>query len=180
MSSEFQETLSLMRERRSERNYEKKDVPVESVNAILEAGQWGPTAYNVQEARFIVLQNKKLVEEVKAFAWGCPKSAPTVVVICADKRVTDVFKGELHTTLVTEDIAMAAQNMLLMAQALGLGACIIASFSEAGVSEYLGLPPYLKPILLMSLGYVNKAAKPVGRKNQLPEITFWDGYTEEA
>ena len=179
MESEAQASLIMMRERRSERNYASKDVPLELVNTVLEAGQWAPTAYNVQEARFVVLQDPKLVEEAKAFAWGCPKSAPVVIVICADERVTEVFQGELHTTLVTEDIAMAAQNMLLMAHALDLGACVVASFSQAGVSEYLNLPSYLKPMLLVSLGYVKARSTSVARKHELSEITFWNGYTKK-
>lgn len=170
--------LDAIRRRRSIRSYKSEKPEEDIITRIIEAAQWAPTAYNAQEWRFVVVREDQLLEGLKPFAWGCPKEAPTIVVVCADGRATEIFKGELKKVLVSMDIAMAAQNMLLMAESLELGACVVASFSEQGVAEFLGLPDHLQPVLLVSVGYPRKAASVVGRKHTLSEIVSWGGLSE--
>jgi nitroreductase len=165
----------IIQRRRSVRSYKHEKPNEDAITRILEAAQWGPTAYNAQECRFVVVRDDALLEGLKPFAWGCPKGAPTVIVVCADGEATEIFKGEVKKALVTMDIAMAAQNMLLMAESLELGACVVASFSEQGVAEFLGLPSTLQPVLLVSVGHRDKKPSAVDRKHALSEITTWRG-----
>ncbi len=49
--------MKVIRERRSIRKFEARDVPVESLKIILEAGRWAPSGLNNQPWRFLVLSN---------------------------------------------------------------------------------------------------------------------------
>jgi nitroreductase len=70
---------------------------------------------------------------------------------------------------------MATQNILLAAQALGLGACVVRSFSSAGVREIVGIPDDIELELLVALGYPVEMPEPPARK-PTSEIAFRDHY----
>ena len=53
--------------------------------------------------------------------------------------------------IVYVDVGTAAQNMLNMAHALGVGSCPVTSFSQSGVAGVLGLPGNLSVELLIML-----------------------------
>jgi nitroreductase len=53
------------------------------------------------------------------------------------------------------DSAMAAQNILLAAHAMGLGSCVVASFHASAVSQLLRLPTNVEPVLLVAVGHAD-------------------------
>jgi len=174
--------LGTIKERRSVRQYEDTRVPDDVVRQILEAGHWAPSGYNVQAARFFVLQDdKKLLESFKAFAWGLPKETPCAIVVSNDERFALINRKDLVRTEVVaaENIAMVAQNMMLMAHALGLGSCVVGSYSKKGIEELLGFPEYMKSVLIVGIGYPRGEISPVPRKKPLDQITSWETYSEE-
>ena len=80
-----------------------------------------------------------------------------------------------ETYLAPVDCAMAVQNMLLAAYALGLGSCPIKSFSQIAVKEILEIPDHLEPELLVAIGYpaANPSPPP---KRPLSEIVHFNKY----
>lgn len=134
--------------RRSIRKYQEKQLEKEHLETILQAGIYAPNAGGRQSAIFVVCQDRKLNEELGALNIqklkeilnnrpvekrlplpGAedgiqPKSAfrgaPTVVTLFAPK-------GWYNFTL---DCAVAAENMMLAAQSLGVGSCMIARAAE--------------------------------------------------
>jgi len=65
------ETEKVIYNRRSIRLYKKKQVPKELINRIIEAGRFAPSAGNNQPWKFIVIQNRELIDEINA---RCKKS----------------------------------------------------------------------------------------------------------
>lgn len=61
--------------------------------------------------------------------------------------------------------------MLLSAHALGLGSCVIKSFSTSAIKKILKLPDHVEPELLVSIGYPAEEPKPPARK-QLSEVAY--------
>ena len=167
--------LEVIKGRRSIRAYKDEKAPQEMLLRILEAGEWAPTPSNVQSWRFIVVQKAAQLRALKAFSPGFPRGAPSAIVVCSDQRDMQEFEGGLRPILAAEEAAMAVQNMLLMAHALGLGACPVASFSTPGVRELLELPDHIHPILLVALGFPDEQPVPPGRK-ELTRITSWERY----
>ena len=63
--------------------------------------------------------------------------------------------------LSVADCSMAVENMVLTAYALGLGTCIVKSFSHIAVKEILEIPEGIEPELLVVTGYpAHKPAPP--------------------
>jgi len=96
------------------------------------------------------------------------EEAPTWIIICADlARQLELFKmlrvktkfgplGKLIQSIV--DATLAAQNMVLAAEALGLGTVFIGSVwdSMKKVAEILKVPNDVLPILILCIGYSNE------------------------
>jgi nitroreductase len=178
-SSKAETLLEVIKGRRSVRAFANKKVPRDLLTKILDAGHWAPSAYNNQSCRFLVFQDSPLLETLKPFAWGFPKQAPAAILICSDQRETQNLEGAVRETLVTEDAAMAAQNLLLMAHSLGLGACVVASFSREGVTELLSLPEHMRLVLLVAIGFPSGDPRPVPREKELSQVTVWESCQEE-
>jgi nitroreductase len=97
------------------------------------------------------------------------EQAPTWIIICADlARQLKLFKvlkvktkfgplGKLIPSIV--DAALTAQNMVVAAEALGLGTVFIGSVwdSMKKIAEILKVPRNVLPLLILCLGYPDEA-----------------------
>jgi nitroreductase len=142
------ETLGVIRARRSVRTFTKDDVPPEEVEHLLRAANHAPSAHNQQAWRFIVLRGEKkngLAQLVTAKAASFPRpaaallrmgaksilSAPVVIAVANTgdliRHGTDLFRVEkemahdFFRTMEIQSSAAAVQNILLAATSLGLG-----------------------------------------------------------
>jgi SagB-type dehydrogenase family enzyme len=79
-------------------------------------------------------------------------SAPAVFVIAAEYARTEARYGDRAERYAHLEAGHAAQNLLLRAVALGLGAVPIGAFDDAAVQEVLGLPPQWVPLYLIPVG----------------------------
>lgn len=143
-------------ERRSVRAFTPESVPDEVVDTILDAAQWAPSAGNCQARDYIVVEDprvKKALSEA-ALDQRFIEAAPITIVVCANERRSAHRYGrrgrELYCLL---DAAAATQNLLLAVHALGLGGCWVGAFNDRQVVEALNLPPWLKPVAIIPLGY---------------------------
>ena len=76
-----------------------------------------------------------------------PGKEPTAfIVICQD----DTLDSNLNRYM--KDIGIVAQTMLLGAVEEGLGGCMIGNFTASSLSEVLGLPENLHPLLVVAFG----------------------------
>jgi nitroreductase len=150
-------------ERRSIRVFTEKGVENKNVIKILEAGNWAPSAGNLQSRRFVVVQTlkgrKKIMECVKSARiakTGKSKimKAPVFIVICADlKKCRTRYIGRKGLLFAIQDVAASAQNMALMAHSLGLGSCWIGNFDESAIISRFGLKDGLFPMTILAVGY---------------------------
>ncbi len=167
------EVLEAIRTRRSVRKYEKRPVPEESVEKILEAGRWAPSANNSQPWSFIVLRDERVRKEVaRAATYGrFLAEAPLGIAVVIDPKAS---------THPVEDGAIATQNMLLAAYALGLGTCWIGSYGsgyEEQVKRILGIPEDKRLLSLISVGFPAESRKSARR--ELKEFVFENRYRKK-
>ena len=138
------------------RSYQDKPVPPEHIEAILEAGRWAPTAGNLQPWRFHVVRNHGLRRDLALAAHGQDflSAAPVVIAVCAVPEQSGATYGERGRSLYClQDTAAAAQNILLQATMLGLGAVWVGAFRESAAARALSLPEGEKPVALIAVGY---------------------------
>ncbi|UCE30486.1 MAG: SagB/ThcOx family dehydrogenase [Burkholderiales bacterium] len=80
------------------------------------------------------------------------QQAPATVVFGAVESRTRFKYGGRSTRYVHIEVGHAAQNLLLQARALGLGAGLIGAFDDAKVAEVLGMPEEEEPLYLVPVG----------------------------
>ncbi len=154
------EVLRAIKERRSIRVFKPDPVEPEKVEAILEAGRWAPSGRNSQPWRFVVVQTKEKREELaKLVPQGdMVRTAPiTLAILCDRQAGYDPIKD-------AQAIGACAQNILLAAHALGLGACWIGRVKDREVESFLGAKEHEELMMLIPLGY--PAEKPAPRERK--------------
>ena len=146
--------------RRSIRRYEKKEIPNDALDKILEAGRQAPSAANRQPYHFVVVTNN---ETKKALSKGLfnqfIQDSPFVIVGCAN--TWEIISGKWAVV----DATIALQNIVIAAWTFNIGSCWIGSFSEEKVKELLKIPDKWKVVGLLALGYPAEQPKAKNRKS---------------
>jgi nitroreductase len=141
--------------RRSIREYTTHPVPEDLVKMLVEAGMCAPSAFNERSSEFIVINDRKILDEIfqlntKALQI---KKASVAIMICGN-TAKEKFPGKGYWQL---DGSTAAQNILLAAHAVGLGAVWTALYPYedrmAAVKKLLGLPDAVQPLCIIPIGY---------------------------
>jgi len=164
------DVLEAIKGRRSIRKYKELSISEEQVRQILEAGRWAPSRGNSQPWKFIVLRNAQgrtdLAEAIPTGKFLA--EAPLGIAVVVDP------KASKHPE---QEGAAAIQNMLLVAYALGLGACWISVYStdcEKKAKQILQIPDEEWLLSVVSIGH--PAETPEKGRRGLDEITFSDKY----
>ncbi len=159
------EVLKVMKERVSVKSYKPDPVPRELIEQIVEAGLRAPSGLNKQTAIVLAVTNKELRDQLSFLNAGKDPfkrsdpfyGAPCVLVVLAEKSAhTYVYDGSL-----------VMENMLLAAEALGLGACWIHRAKETfeapegkAILEKLGINGDYEGIGNCIIGYPNVRPEP--------------------
>ncbi len=159
--SEQKVVEKLIINRRSFRQWTDKDVPGWMVDRLLLAGVWGPTACNVQPVRFVVLDTPEALAQLPSMEFSGEK---VKIILCLDLRPYEV-RVNIPKRNQYLDVGAAAQNILLLAQAMGLGA-VWGTFVEREIDrvrKFFALPDYIELVTYVSLGYSSESVLAPGR-----------------
>ncbi len=170
------ETLRLLRAHRSIRKFTSETVTDAQVSEIVRCGQAAATSSNIQAVTVIRVRDAAKRERLAEFAGNQAHvaSAGAFLVICADlNRARLACEGQggtfcegmtEHFILATVDAALLAQNCVVAAESMGLGACYIGGLrnNPQAVSDLLALPRQVYPVFGLCLGHPdqNPAVKP--------------------
>ena len=172
------EVYEAIESRRSVRKYQTDPVDEQTLNKVLEAARLAPSWDNTQCWRFIVVRDAGIKSELaKTLPEDNPArkaigNAPVVIVACAKLGEAGYLDGELSSDKgdwYMFDVALAMQNMVLEAQALGLATVYVAWFDEAKATELLEVPEGHCVLAMTPLGYPAQHPNPMPRK-KLDEI----------
>jgi nitroreductase len=181
------ETLVTIRNRCSlKAHISGREIEPEKINIILEAGRLAASARNNQPWRFIVVQEKKLVEELsQAFSESnrVIKDAPVILFTCA-RAVDDVIRNGREYYLF--DIGLAVGNMVLAATDQGLVTHLMTAFDEAQVKQILQLPEDVRVVVATPLAYpleasYDEAARErlsMRTRKDLKELVYYNRWSE--
>lgn len=154
--------FNLIKKRESIRNYLNKSVEREKIIKIIEAARIAPSACNAQPWKFVVVDEKKVVEELSKKLYdpmvGLNKfalTAPAFIVVVGEKRnitskIGELIKRKDYTSI---DIGIASEHICLAATELGLGTCMMGWFKEKEIKKLLNIPISKEVHLVISLGY---------------------------
>jgi nitroreductase len=163
------ETFDCISKRASVREYQKKPIPKDMLEKLVDAGRRAPTARAVEPWEFVVIQDKEKLQRLGQIATSgsfVGNACACIVIFCKD------------TKYYLEDGCAATENILIAVQDLGLGACWIAGDKKpyAGeISKLLGAPSELKLVSLISLGWPKKEAEQK-KSRKVEDVLHWEKF----
>ena len=149
-------------ERRSHRAYSDKPIPEEVVTNILKAGMFAPSAMNSQPWEFLIMKDDEKRTKVSDLVpyWSMLKKAPLAILVLAN---TANYRASTKEFIV-QDCAASTQNILLAAQAQGLGGVWLGLYPKedrmAKISKIYNIPEHVQPFSITAMGYPYRELRP--------------------
>lgn len=167
------DAISVIHSRKSVRNFTGQSVEKEKLEKILRAAMAAPTAVNKQPWSFVVVTDRKTLDTLQS---GLPYAkmlvqAGAAIVVCAiPERAHDKM-----VEFAIIDSSVAGENILLAAEALGLGATWTAAYPYKDrmdiVKKTLSIPDAVIPLNVIPIGYPKGVDKPKDKFK--PENIHW-------
>ncbi|NLI92835.1 MAG: nitroreductase family protein [Peptococcaceae bacterium] len=180
------EVLKTIKSRRSVRHYSPEQISQESLDLIIEAGTYAPSAHNQQSWHFTIIQNPSLLQHINETvrvrmaqsevewirkmgsnpSFQVTYNAPTLVIV----------SGKSDSIAWSADCAAAIQNMLLAAESLDIGSVWLGLvrfyFEEEQNRKELEIPDGYEPYYGVSFGYKVKGKEPVAPKRKPDVVNY--------
>ncbi len=148
--------------RRSIRGYQARDVADNLIRDILEAAMAAPSAVAKDPWDFIVVRDRPMRARI---ADGLPNGkmladAPVGIIVCGNLERTH----DRQVSYLLQDCSAAIENLLLAANALGLGACWLGVHPREErilhIRGLLGIPRHVVPVAAIALGWPAETQPP--------------------
>lgn len=161
--NETNQTLETIFNRKSVRTYTARPVEKEKLETLVRAGMAAPSSRDRRPWEFVIVTDRKLLDTLGD---GLPlarmlKETRQAIIVCGDT----IKSGNAWFL----DCSAAAQNVLLAAESLGLGAVWTAAFPYPDrmkiVRETLNLPEHIIPLTVIPIGYPQGKEKPKDKFN---------------
>jgi len=170
--------FGVIRKRRACRDFDSKPVPRVILDRIVLAAHRAPTAGNSPYRFAVLVVDPNQLMLLKMVSPGLFGNPPALLVICTNMRIAE-DGGDLWVKLSRTDAGAAAENAVLAAYAMGLGASFIKSYSETAVRKVMKIPDYCRTEIIVSLGFPSKDELPPIKKGKAGKITYLNFFGNE-
>ena len=164
--------LENIAERKSVRKYLNKSVEEDKIDAMVKAGMAAPSGMDRRPWEFVVVTDREALDSMAAKLPYAKMltNAPLAIVVCGDTTRSSYWY---------QDCSAATQNVLLAAEALGLGAVWTAAYPYEDridvVRQNTGLPENIVPLCVIPIGYPDGPQK-AKDKFDLQRVTYRNQY----
>lgn len=168
------EILKAIKERRSVRSFQKKEIPGEIINKLTDALIWAPSAGNLQARKFFFIKDTKLKKGIISAALNQAfiADAPLVIVGCTDNTISRRYGDRGVYLYSIQDVAASIMGMMLVAHENGLGTVWVGAFDEEEIFNLLNLPENLRPVAIVPVGYPLRIPTPPPRVSRDEAVEF--------
>lgn len=171
--------------RKSVRSFTDRSVSRQQLDTLVRAAMAAPTGRDMRPWKFIVIDDKNVLlrlNEQLPYA-KMLSEAPAAIAVCGDLSVTDQ-EGNPSTNWPF-DCSAATENLLLAAEAMGLGAVWTGVHPYEDrlktVSKVLKLPKHIVPLNLIPIGYPKGKPQPKDKYNSKNvHYNQWQGAPQTA
>lgn len=150
------DAITAIKNRISVRQYSDQEITDDALHTILEAGMSGPSAVNARPWSFIVVRDRDMLNKMadgNGNAAEPLREAQVGILICGD--LERAFKAAPDYWVV--DGSIAAQNMILAANALGIGSVWLGTWPQQNKIDaqkaLFNLPEHIVPHSIIAFGY---------------------------
>jgi len=198
-------TLDAIQSRRSVKHYDPDhEMSGEEVEQLLGLAMLSPTAFNIQNWRFVTVQDTELRTQIRAAAWDQSQvtDCSLLVVLCADlkswerepkrywrdapQEVADILvpaidgyyrgKPQVMQDEAMRSCGMAAQTIMLAAKAMGYDSCPMDGFDFDKVGELINLPEDHSIAMFVAVGKGTKEPWPRPGQLSYDEVVIKDRF----
>jgi nitroreductase len=182
------ELMEVIKERRSIRRYQDREVSQELLQQVIEALKWTPSWANTQCWELIVVTDQGMKERLQETvskrnpATKAMVKAPVVLALCGKKEQAGYYHGQATTKFgdwFMFDLGLATQNMCLAAHSLALGTVIVGFFDHDRARELLAVPADYEVVVLIPLGYPAKTPS-APRRRESAEFVHLNHFQAEV
>lgn len=169
----------VIKKRKSIRKYMPKSVEPEKLERIFQAARYAPSWKNLQCWRFMAIDDKEVIAQVKTACddWNqklITDEVPMLMVLLAIEEDSGVRDGKAYYLL---DSGLAMEHLMLAAANEGLGTCWMGLFNEEKTKNILNVPDGVRVVAISPLGY--PAEDPALRpRKELSEIIYKNTWGE--
>ena len=180
----------------------------DEVTRIMSSALLSPTAFNIQNWRFVLARDPLLRKKLRAVAWDQAQvtDASLLVIICADLKawnknparywkdapqpaqdyivpaINQYYQGRewVQRDEGMRSAGIVAQTIMLTAKAMGYDSCPMDGFDYEAVGKLINLPPDHAVAMFVAIGKATQAAWP--RAGQLPlnEVVIENQFARDA
>jgi len=158
--------------RRSIRRFQQKPIPLEMLKKLVNAARLAPSAANLQPLEYFVVNDKELCSKVfETIGWAGyikpkwtpdPKERPMAYIVMLVKDAENKW--------YLRDASLATENIVLAAEAEGIGSCILCNIDREKIRQALEIPENIIVDSVIALGY--KAEKSVVEELK-DSVKYW-------
>ncbi|MDP8257923.1 MAG: nitroreductase family protein [Candidatus Aadella gelida] len=175
----------LVKSRRSIRSYLGRRIDPEKLELCAEAALYSPSACNSQPWKFIIVNDNSAKEKMRSSVFSglynmnsfASNAAAYIVLISKKTKLPASIAGYLMRTDFRQiDLGIACSNIVLQAEDLGIGSCILGWFDQRAARRILNIPRLVNIDLIIALGYTDQGPSSERRLKDRDETVSYDRY----
>ncbi|MFL9609158.1 nitroreductase family protein [Methylobacillus sp. Pita2] len=193
--------IEAIESRRSIKAYDPSHTMSEAeIEKLMSLAILSPTAFNIQNWRFVLVQDPELRKQVRAVSWDQAQvtDASLLIVLTADLKawekeprrywrnaeqsvqdylvnaIDNYYRGkeQVQRDEGMRSCGMAAMTLMLAAKALGYDSCPMDGFDFDAVAKLLNLPADHTPVMFVAIGKGTQPPRPRGGQLPLNEVVI--------
>lgn len=176
------DVLEAIRNRCAVRKFKPDIIPNDVLLKILDAAIWAPSPFNTQPWEFIIIKDKDTLKSISKYARysGYLEAVPMAIAVVVPP-VNEKFSWVERIGEPRYAAAMAVQNMMLAAWALGIGTCWV-SIERDKVGEILKVPKTHFVLTIIPIGYPETPPKKhdESSRKKLDDMIFYEKARQES
>ena len=199
------DTKDAIKSRRSVKHYDPDHKITESeVDQLLSLAALSPTAFNIQNWRFVVVKDVELRKQIRQAAWDQAQvtDSSLLIILCADlkawekspnrywenapKEVQDFIlpaidsyyrdKDQVQRDEAMRSCGIAAQTLMLSAKSMGYDSCPMDGFDFSAVAKLINLPDDHVISMFIAIGKATEEAAPRAGQLSLDEVIIENSF----
>lgn len=199
------DTFAAIEARRSVKKFDPDHkMSEQEITRLMEAVILSPTAFNIQNWRFVLITDEEAKRNFRAVGWNQAQftDCSVIVLICGDRKAyaQDTERYWANSPKETQDAlvgmirgyydaheperrdenlrsgGMAAMTVMLAAKAMGLDSCPMSGFDFAKAAELVHLPAEHDIVMAVTVGKALEPARGRGGQVPLAEVCFRNSF----
>ena len=195
------DTFSVIEARRAVKHYDTEHrMTEEEFKKLLSSAMLTPSAFNIQNVRYVVVRDPELRKKIRAAAWDQAQvtDASLLIILCADLNswekeparywrnapkpvqefiipaIDQYYRGreQVQRDEAMRSCGLSAQTLMLAAKAMGYDSCPMDGFDFEAVGKLINLPEDHVIAMFVAIGKGTKEAWPRSGQLSMEEVVI--------